>query len=110
MDERTSGIAKGPSGLGQEAASFIAGCPGADLRDERGSQEALRIWGRENGHVLTDSLFSRLELVSNTTSEAEVFYNPADNRAWKRTWPGAFGFVPRKNSDSGWSASPASSF
>jgi hypothetical protein len=107
MDERTPSIAKGPGGLGQEAASFVASRTRSDSRDERGSQEALRIWGRESGHVLADSFFARLELVSNTTSEAEVFYNSSDNRAWKRTWPGAFGFVPRKNSDSGWSAFPA---
>jgi len=108
MDERTPDIAKGPGGLGQKAAAFIAGRTRANPRDERGAEEALRVWGRESGHALADSFFSELELVSNTTSEAEVFYNPADNRAWKRTWPGAFGFVPREHSPFDWKASPAS--
>lgn len=72
MNERTPEIAKGPRGLGQKAAAFIAGCTRSDSRDERGSEEALRIWGRENGRVLADSFFAELDLVSNTTSEEEI--------------------------------------
>jgi hypothetical protein len=108
MDECASDNAKGPGRLGQEAAAFITGCTRSDFRDERGSEEALRIWGRENGRVLAESFFAGLDLVSNTTSEAEVFYNASDNRAWKRTWPGSFGFVPREHSPSEWKVSPAS--
>ncbi|WP_264487800.1 hypothetical protein [Luteolibacter arcticus] len=39
-----------------------------------------------------------LDLVSNSTSEHEVFYRPADGRAVKRTWPGIYGQIPTASS------------
>jgi hypothetical protein len=36
----------------------------------------------------------RLPLVSNHTSEHEVFYRQHDDRAIKRTWPGVYGQIP----------------
>jgi hypothetical protein len=44
--------------------------------------------------------------VSDHTSEAKVFYDPAGHRAWKKTWPGTFGFIPRKIGKL-WKSSPA---
>ena len=93
-DERPSALARGPNGLGQEAASFLAGRARADSGHGCSPQEALRVWASEAGHLLGDGVFSGMEVVSNGTSEVEVFYNAANNRAWKRTWPGTFGFAP----------------
>jgi hypothetical protein len=90
----TAATPRGPAGLGQEAATFLGSRPSADSGNELSPQEALRLWGAESGRIVDSAFFKTLTLVSNSTSEAEVFYNPVDHRAWKCTWSGAFGFVP----------------
>ncbi|MFM2199007.1 MAG: hypothetical protein RLZZ505_2439 [Verrucomicrobiota bacterium] len=54
----------------------------------------LEEWARREGALIPDSDLDRLETVSNSTSEHEVFYRPADSRAVKRTWAGVYGQIP----------------
>ena len=60
-----------------------------------GSQGAnVAQWARERGALIPDSAVDELPLVSNSTSEHEVHYRPADDRAVKRTWAGFYGQIP----------------
>jgi hypothetical protein len=54
----------------------------------------LESWARETGTLIPCDEVDRLPLVSNHTSEHEVFYRQHDDRAIKRTWPGVYGQIP----------------
>lgn len=54
----------------------------------------LEEWARRQGTLIPDSALDRLDTVSNSTSEHEVFYRPDDARAVKRTWAGVYGQIP----------------
>jgi len=56
--------------------------------------ESLGGWIRSDARLIDTKSIDSLQLVSNCTSEHEVFYRPEDNRALKRTWPGVFGQIP----------------
>ncbi|MCU0797530.1 MAG: HAD family hydrolase [Akkermansiaceae bacterium] len=79
------------------AAQAIAGRDSAGAGDpasfgiEIGNLES---WARETGALIPCDEVDRLPLVSNHTSEHEVFYRQHDDRAIKRTWPGVYGQIP----------------
>jgi hypothetical protein len=54
----------------------------------------LESWARTEGTLIAESVVDDLALVSNSTSEHEVFYRQEDSRAVKRTWPGVYGQIP----------------
>jgi hypothetical protein len=54
----------------------------------------LENWARDKGTLTPASTLDSLPLVSNSTSEHEVFYRYHDDRAVKRTWPGVYGQIP----------------
>jgi hypothetical protein len=54
----------------------------------------LASWAGETGTLIPCEEVDRLPLVSNHTSEHEVFYRQHDDRAIKRTWPGVYGQIP----------------
>lgn len=51
-------------------------------------------WAHRVGALIPEQEIDRLPLVSNSTSEHEVFYRISDRRAVKRTWAGFYGQVP----------------
>jgi hypothetical protein len=71
-------------------ASQGAGDP-ASFGSEIGN---LEVWAREKGTLIPDTALDLLPVVSNSTSEHEVFYWIEDDRAVKRTWPGVYGQIP----------------
>ncbi len=81
----------------QRAAEEIAGGAGQGSGDpasfgiEVGN---LENWALAKGTLIPDSSLDSLPLVSNSTSEHEVFYRIHDDRAVKRTWPGVYGQIP----------------
>jgi hypothetical protein len=56
--------------------------------------ESLGRWIAGDKRLIAPESIDSLSLVSNSTSEHEVFYRPLDNRAVKRTWPGIYGQIP----------------
>jgi hypothetical protein len=58
------------------------------------STEALDGWIRRQSRITDAKSIDSFQIVSNCTSEHEVFHRPEDNRALKRTWPGVFGQIP----------------
>ena len=81
----------------RDAATEInrAGGPRADgAPPAHGAGATLEEWARRHGQWIASGEVDRLALVSNSTSEHEVFYREIDGRAVKRTWPGFFGQVP----------------
>ena len=68
-------------------------CPGdpASFRVEIGNLES---WAAQTGALIPAEEVDQLGLVSNHTSEHEVFYRKHDDRAVKRTWPGVYGQIP----------------
>jgi hypothetical protein len=81
----------------ERAAQAVAGRESAGAGDpasfgvEIGNLES---WSRETGALIPCEDVDRLPLVSNHTSEHEVFYRQHDDRAIKRTWPGVYGQIP----------------
>ncbi len=81
----------------EDAAKAIVGgsspCAGdsASIRGEIGNLES---WARDKALIISEQLFENLNLVSNSTSEHEVFFREVDSRAVKRTLAGFFGQVP----------------
>jgi hypothetical protein len=55
----------------------------------------LIAWADRNGRLIRDPFFERLPLISNSTSEHEVWYDEEEKLVYKRTWPGFFGQVPQ---------------
>jgi hypothetical protein len=54
----------------------------------------LASWAHDKRTLIPASSLDSLPLVSNSTSEHEVFYRFRDDRAAKRTWPGVYGQIP----------------
>lgn len=54
----------------------------------------LESWAFAKGTLIPGNILDPLPLVSNSTSEHEVFYRSHDDRAVKRTWPGVYGQIP----------------
>jgi len=67
-----------------------AGDP-ASFRVEIGNLES---WASKTGALIPPEGVDQLALISNHTSEHEVFYRKPDDRAVKRTWPGVYGQIP----------------
>lgn len=77
------------------AEIFSRSGPQTDRESSRIRQtESLGSWIRSHSRLIDSSKIDSLQLVSNCTSEHEVFYRSSDNRALKRTWPGVFGQIP----------------
>lgn len=99
---------RGPQGLGEQAARALdqgaAAGPGIGAMEE---ESILHRWIEENGCLIAPRKWEELHPISQQTSEHEVRYCPKQHRAWKRTWPGMFGFVP-KPEGFGWMPKPAS--
>lgn len=105
--DRVRGRSGGAQSPGAAAAAILA------ERLETGAvlgalaqEQQLGQWAKKSGLVVAEDAYRELELVSKATAENEVFYRAADHRAVKKTWPGTFGFVPKK-SNAGWVPSPA---
>ena len=83
-----------------DAAAFIGKGAGADEGDAADSQRSgieqhrAEEWARAKGCLIDDREIDSLPLISNSTSEHEVWYRDLDRRVVKRTWPGFFGQVP----------------
>jgi len=54
----------------------------------------LASWATSKGTLISANSLDSLPLISNSTSEHEVFYRIQDDRAVKRTWPGVYGQIP----------------
>lgn len=54
----------------------------------------LEKWANSEGTLIAEEKVDCLNLISNSTSEHEVFYRSEDSRAVKRTWPGVYGQIP----------------
>jgi len=83
-----------------DAAAFLRRSEGADRRGAEGAQRSrsglqlIEEWARAKGCLIDEREFGSLTLLSNSTSEHEVWYRESDGCAVKRTWPGFFGQVP----------------
>jgi len=98
----------GPQGLGEQAARALEQGVGASSGIGAMEEESiLQFWAEESGCLISTDEWERLNIISKQTSEHEVRYNPNEHRAWKRTWPGMFGYVPKRDA-SGWMPKPAS--
>ncbi len=65
-----------------------------DPQRSRVEQQRIEEWARAKGCLIEERAFDALGLLSNSTSEHEVWFRECDSRAVKRTWPGFFGQVP----------------
>ena len=65
-----------------------------DSQRNRIEQQRIEEWARAQGCLIDRREFDSLTLISNSTSEHEVWFRESDQRAVKRTWPGFFGQVP----------------
>jgi hypothetical protein len=77
----------------EDAAEAIAGGEGACPSDPASFGVEIRNlaeWAKREGTLIPESEVDALPLVSNSTSEHEVFYRADDSRAVKRTWPGIY--------------------
>ena len=68
----------------------------AQATDAEISRQARRIreWANQTGSLIPPDQFRTLHPVSISTSEHTVYYDAAQNRAVKVTFPGEFGWVP----------------
>lgn len=82
FEHAAEAIAFGESPGAGDPASF-----GVEIRN-------LEEWARHKGALILEDAVASLALVSNSTSEHEVFYRPEDSRAVKRTWAGVYGQIP----------------
>lgn len=82
------------------AARFIRGSKSADRRGAEDSQrdrierQRAEDWARSQGRIINEREFDSLKLLSNSTSEHEVWFRESDQCVVKRTWPGFYGRVP----------------
>lgn len=99
---------RGPQGLGEEAARALEEGDGSGEGLGAMEEESVtKRWAEETGCLIPLAELSALPLVSNQTSEHEVWFREADQqRAVKRTWPRIFGFVYARDS-SGWRSKAA---
>lgn len=81
----------------EDAAQAIAGGKGACSSDSTPFGVEIRNleeWAGCQGALIPDETVDRLPVVSDSTSEHQVFYRPEDSRAVKRTWAGVYGQIP----------------
>ena len=64
------------------------------------AQDRLRKWAEAGGCLISELEWFQHQLVSAATAEHEVRYRAEDHRAWKKTWPGTFGFIPARSGSS----------
>jgi hypothetical protein len=92
-----------PEGAGTQAKTFLDAACEIDRRTSAdaskdpspGSQAgAVEAWARASGTLISDTEIDVLPLVSNSTSEHEVFFRPWESRAVKRTRAGVYGQIP----------------
>ena len=99
-DSRTEVPARRDAEALADAAAFIGQGARADESGAAGSQRSgieqqrAEEWARTQSCLIHDSVFESLPLISNSTSEHEVWYRATDVCVVKRTWPGFFGQVP----------------
>jgi hypothetical protein len=99
---------RGPQGLGEQAARALEQGVGAGSGIGAMEEESiLQRWAEESGCLISSLDWEGMKIISKQTSEHEVRYRLDEHRAWKRTWPGMFGFVPKRDA-SGWMPKPAS--
>lgn len=82
FEHAAEAVSRGKSPCSGDPASF-----GVEIRN-------LEEWARCKGTLIPETEVGSLDLISNSTSEHEVFYRPLDSRAVKRTWPGIYGQIP----------------
>lgn len=82
FEHAAQAVARGKSPCPSDPASF-----GVEIRN-------LEEWARCEGTLIPENEVDCLDLISNSTSEHEVFYRAGDSRAVKRTWPGVYGQIP----------------
>lgn len=82
FEHAAQAVAGGDRPCASDPASF-----GVEIRN-------LEDWASCEGTLIPEAIVSALALVSNSTSEHEVFYRPEDARAVKRTWAGVYGQIP----------------
>jgi hypothetical protein len=92
-----------PENAGTEAKAFFDAAGEIDRRTSPeasgdpspGSQSgAVEAWARAAGTLIPEAEIDALPLVSNSTSEHEVFFRPSEGRAVKRTRAGVYGQIP----------------
>jgi hypothetical protein len=99
-DENYPAVGEAPchqqSAFEEAAAAIVCG------KSEGASQTAsfgievtnLENWAKQNQKLIPEEVVERLQPVSNSTSEHEVFLRTEDGRAVKRTWAGIYGQIP----------------
>lgn len=88
---------RGPEGLGCDAASALEqGALSGQGFGGVAEESILKQWAEKSRCVIPDEEWAGYRPITNHTSEHEVRYRAEDHRAIKRTWPGMFGFIPRK--------------
>jgi len=81
----------------QAAASFIESrCSKSADRNalEVSQRRTLEEWARTHSLLISAEHIECFQIVSNCTSEHEVFFRDRDRRAVKRTWAGIYGQIP----------------
>ncbi len=101
--DRLSDSSSLPENAGVEAKAFIDAACAIDSRASENTSEdtspgrqarAVEAWARASGTLIPDGAIDVLPLVSNSTSEHEVFFRPWEGRAVKRTLAGVYGQIP----------------
>ncbi len=87
-----SALADAAAVIGKGARADKGGA--ADSERSGIEQRRAEEWARTKGCLIDDRELDSLLLISNSTSEHEVWYRALDRRVVKRTWPGFFGQVP----------------
>jgi hypothetical protein len=84
-----------PRGGKSESHGETAGAGDASPEERRrGEQDRLVEWAQVSGRIVAASAIQALTLISNSTSEHEVWRGPASTHSLKPTWPGSHGQIP----------------
>lgn len=86
-------IARSNAAEFRTAASELGEGPEAGGGSAKGAA-GIREWAERSKRLILDPWFERLPLLSNSTSEHEVWYDEPGGTVYKRTWPGFHGQVP----------------
>jgi len=85
FEQAAEAIVRGVGTRPSDPASF-----GSEVRN-------LEEWARFQKILIEEDRFDPLTVISNHTSEHEVFLDVGARRAIKRTWPGVYGQIPSAN-------------
>jgi Serine/Threonine/Tyrosine Kinase found in polyvalent proteins len=85
FEQAAQAIVRGVGTRPSDPASF-----GSEVRN-------LEEWARVQKILIEEDRFDPLSVISNHTSEHEVFLDIGERRAIKRTWPGVYGQIPSAN-------------